>query len=144
MSEQVIFLAGYGGRHPDWLLAAATSLDAVVFDVRLSPRSRRPEWSGHRLTALLGNRYQHVPGWGNVNYRGGPIVLADPESGLAAWDAEDRAVILLCQCRESATCHRRTVADYLIAQRGVTVQELDTALATIAGCQVPLFGTEEP
>lgn len=141
MSEpRRILLAGYGGREPSWLLSAAVRLDAVVFDVRHSPRSRKPEWSGKRLSALLGDRYRHVPEWGNVLYRTSAIQIADFPAGLAHFDAETRPVILLCVCRESAACHRRTVADLLTAQRGMTAVDLDNTVADDAPRQASLFG----
>ena len=79
-----VHLAGYTGKIPELLFAAAEQLDATVLDIRLSPRSRNPAWSKSRLQTLLGSRYEHVAAFGNVAYRtGGPTQLADPEAGLA-------------------------------------------------------------
>src|SRR4051812_48440181 len=84
-----VYLAGYSGRKPEWLVAAVGTLNATCFDIRISPRSRRPEWSKKQLTILLGSNYQHVRGFGNLAYAtGGPTQLADVEAGLAAFDAE--------------------------------------------------------
>jgi hypothetical protein len=143
MSECVAYLCGYSGRDPSWLLSACLQLDCVVFDVRFSPSSHRPEWSKANLETLLGTRYRHAPGFGNNLYRTHAIDLADPEASLAAFDRETGPVILLCQCRESATCHRMTVAAYLAEQRGVTVHELDDAFAESAARQLPIFAMEE-
>ena len=52
-------------------------------------------------------------------------------------------MILLCQCRDSATCHRRTVADLLVAERGVQVTELDDALAEREARQLTIFSEGE-
>ena len=39
---------------------------------------------------------------------------------MAGW-LRQRSVILLCACREVATCHRRVAADLIAAQTGLAV-----------------------
>lgn len=139
--SQRVHLVGYSGREPQWLLSAAVRLDAVVFDIRYSPRSRVPAWSRKRLADLFGDRYQHVPAWGNLHYRGdGPIQIADFAAGLAAFDAEHRPVVLMCVCKETAGCHREVVAKLIQGQRRIVAVELDTALAALQPKQATLFG----
>lgn len=139
MKPKQLLLFGYAERRASDLLAAALRLDAALWDIRFSPRSRRPEWSRSQLQRLLGDRYQHVPSLGNRLYKTEAIELADPEAALPMLDAEPRPIILLCQCRVSATCHRMTAAKFIAARRTVTVDELDTALAALEPHQTELF-----
>lgn len=132
-----IYTLGYSGIRPENLRAVAESYDLVVLDVRLSPRSRRPEWTRGRLQALLGQRYLHLPALGNVNYKSqGPVQLADPEVGiaLAAQYLENQPVLLLCACRDVATCHRKVAAELLAQATGAEVIHWSPAdLATPPG-----------
>jgi uncharacterized protein (DUF488 family) len=121
----MIYTAGYYGRQPEELLALAEERDAIVFDIRIHPASRMPGWSGGRLARFLGERYRHVPELGNRAYKsGGPVEIADLETGLAQVLASPRPVILLCACRDFERCHRRVVAEAL-KRRGQSVRELD-------------------
>lgn len=115
---------GYSGRSPDELQDLAERLDALVVDIRFSPRSRNPDWSGGRLRKRLGGRYHHLPALGNRNYQGGPIAFADLEAGVAAAGdlLEQRAVILLCVCGELRRCHRLLAAEAIAAQYGVLIK----------------------
>lgn len=103
---------GYqGGSVEDLQTYAAAG--ALIVDVRLSPRSRVPQWRGPALRAALGRRYVGLPSLGNLNYRsGGPIAIATPEEGLSdlATLAAEYPVVLLCRCPDPETCHRSTVA----------------------------------
>ncbi len=125
--QKRVFTCGYSGKAPHDLLVIAEALDAVLWDIRISARSRRPEWSQKQLSALLGDRYRWVPAFDNVNYKGGPMTLADPAAGLDAFDAETRPVILVCVCKDARQCHRSEVGALLAAERGVIVTEIDWA-----------------
>ncbi len=117
------FLAGYTSRKPLQLARLAESLDAVVIDGRYSPMSRVPYWTQSALQGVLGQRYRHVKAFGNVTYKTpGVITIADPEAGLRALDDIDR-VIVLCACKDGATCHRLQVGEYLGAH-GWEVREV--------------------
>ncbi len=119
-----IYTLGYSGWRPEAVRAQAETLDAVVVDVRWSPRSRNPQWTRKRLTELLGARYRHVKAFGNLNYKGGPIKLANPEAGLAEIRPileAGQPVILMCVCKEVERCHRQDVAAYLVAHLGEDV-----------------------
>lgn len=126
-----IYTIGYSGWTPGALKAAVDARGALLVDIRYSPRSRRPEWRTAALAGLWGEDVaQHYVWWrelGNVNYKnGGPIVLADPELALipAATLLHWRPIVLLCACRDVATCHRLTAADYLSQALGAPVEHL--------------------
>lgn len=123
---QSLYTFGYSGHQPEKLLALAEQLDAIVADIRFSPRSRVPHWNGGRLAKLLGGRYHHLPALGNRNYKGGPVEIVDLEAGLAqvADLLAHQPVILLCVCAEVERCHRRLVAEAVIARYGVSVIHL--------------------
>jgi uncharacterized protein (DUF488 family) len=77
-----LYTFGYSGRTPDELQTLVEQLDMMVADIRFSPRSRLPDWSGGRLQKLLGDRYRHLPTLGNRNYKGGPVEFVDLETGV--------------------------------------------------------------
>jgi uncharacterized protein (DUF488 family) len=122
-----VFTFGYQGKRASDLLARLVELDAVVCDVRLSPRSRwAPEWNRNQLAAQMGDRYVHVPALGNRNYRGdGPVEIQDLSIGLrTVLDlAATRSVVLMCVCSKLSGCHRETIAQAL-QERSVETEEL--------------------
>jgi uncharacterized protein (DUF488 family) len=132
MPERIAYTAGYLGHSPGELRAAAERLGAFVVDIRFSATSRDPRWRGNALALSCGCTYMALPTLGNVNYKtGGPIEIADLEGGIAALESVGRPApqglglpILLCACRDAATCHRAVVAKALRA-RGWRVEELD-------------------
>jgi hypothetical protein len=110
-----LYTYGYTGTSPLALKELAQQLDAVVLDIRLSPRSRNPEWTKARLSGLLGARYEHLQAWGNVNYKnGGPVVFKDVLAGVQRLRERLSAgpVILLCACTHVANCHRLDAAQH--------------------------------
>lgn len=122
-----IYTVGYARlRELKRLVDLAADLDAVVVDVRYQPYTSFKGWSRTDLHACLGRGYRWVVGFGNVNYRGGPVRLHDPAHGLAvvAPLLEAQSVILLCGCADVATCHRRLVADLLAEATGCPVEHL--------------------
>ncbi len=124
-----VFTAGYTGRTVAQLLEAAQTLNADVMDIRFSPRSRNPVWSGSRLAESLGDRYRHLRAFGNANYKeleGPGTVLVDAEEGVRAVRStleSGRNVILLCACKDPAGCHRTDVAA-LLRSRDIECDEL--------------------
>ena len=121
----MLYTLGYSGWTPDAIQEAAQTHNAVVCDIRYAPVSRRPPWRKPQLTQRLGARYQHVQALGNRNYKsGGPIALADYNTGKQAIVdilATGQAVILMCACKDLATCHRLIAAEQLAADLGVTI-----------------------
>src|SRR5207237_906275 len=67
---KTIYTAGYQGMTHDDLegLLARPSGRALLVDVRFSPRSRAPHWSGSALARRFGADYLHLPALGNRNY----------------------------------------------------------------------------
>jgi uncharacterized protein (DUF488 family) len=125
-----IYTAGYAapGWTPAGLRAEAERLGALVVDVRLFPRSQRAEWDQVALERELGDSYLHVPELGNRAYRSrGQIEIADPEGGVArvAPLLVERSVILLCQCAQVASCHRRIVAALVQAAMEAPIVHLE-------------------
>ncbi len=128
-----IYTYGYGGKHPEELEKLVAELNATLFDVRFSPRSRNPAWSGKRLRERFNDRYQHVKAFGNANYKGGPILIVDYEVGKALIEQSDRPVILICVCKDSVICHRTYIAKLLTVE-GFAVEELtDCRVKEISG-----------
>jgi hypothetical protein len=130
MPDQVItgsiFTLGYSGWKLGDLKHQVEDLDAILVDCRHSPTSRAPQWSKKQMSAFFGERYLHLPQFGNVNYRnGGEIVLADYEAGKAIVVehlTQGHSLILMCACDNVATCHRLTVADRLEEDLGPEAQ----------------------
>ena len=124
----MLYTLGDSGWTPQAIRETAQAHHAVVCDIRYAPASRHPQWRKHQLAQLLDARYQHVPALGNRNYKhGGPIALADYEMGrqvIADILATGQSVILMCACKDFATCHRRTAAEQLAADLGVTIAHL--------------------
>lgn len=123
---QIVYLTGYSTRTPSEIQHLAQQLNAIVFDIRFSPRSRVHHWSGPALQALLGERYQHIPALGNRNYRNDqPFDIVSYVDGKAEIENNPRPVILLCACspKDYTRCHRTFIGNQLRAE-GFQVQEL--------------------
>ena len=118
-----VYTIGYSGRKPGQILDLAEELDAIVFDIRFSPRSRIPHWNGSSLSQLLGKRYCHVKAFGNRNYRGGSIAIVSYNVGKSKIAASEKAVILMCVCKDAQRCHRTLIAEWL-KRDGFEVEEL--------------------
>lgn len=123
-----IYTIGYAGWTPAGVKARVEALNAILLDIRYSPYSKRPEWRGESLKALLGRaRYSHIKTLGNRNYRGdGPIVLDAPEAAIETVTRllAQHPVVLLCACRDAATCHRSNAAEFLSERLGAPIEHL--------------------
>lgn len=99
-------------KSPEDLLTFAEKIDAVVVDIRFSPKSRDLRWAGANLQKSFGPRYIHLKELGNEDYKGSTIRLANKEVGLSILKTvlEIKPAILLCACWNRKTCHRKTVA----------------------------------
>lgn len=123
-----IYTIGYAGWTPSSVKARVEALNAMLLDIRYSPYSKRAEWRGDSLKALLGRaRYSHIKTLGNRNYRGdGPIVLDAPEAAVETVTRllTQRPVVLLCACRDADTCHRSVAAEFLSERLGAPIEHL--------------------
>jgi hypothetical protein len=148
-TERTLYTLGYrAGWTPAEALAAAERHGALLVDIRFQPTSRDPRWRQPHLRKVLGDRYLHLQGLGNANFRGGgPIRLADPEpaaAALAELYATGGQAILMCMCGSPAGCHRTPAAAY-VADRlgGIAVRHwLSPADASPGGpsAQLSIFG----
>jgi len=125
LPRQPLYTWGYTTTKLDDIVAYRDMLGALVVDIRLSPRSRVPHWTGPALRKILGNAdYIHVPALGNINYKEHdlPVKIADPVAGLTRLRpyAGQRALILLCGCEHASRCHRLPVSIYLADALGFT------------------------
>jgi uncharacterized protein (DUF488 family) len=108
-----LYTLGYAGRTLHDVVDTVARHQAVLLDIRYSPRSWQPQWTRTSLLAALGEHYLHVPALGNRNYRGGEIEIVEYEAGrelVREQLSTGRSVILMCVCRDVATCHRLQVA----------------------------------
>jgi hypothetical protein len=89
----------------------------LLIDTRKSPVTQFKGWHGDDLKAQWKSRYKWAGRYlGNVNYRGGPIKIADPETGirgLQMYLSEGHSIVLLCGCKNYAECHRHVIVDLL-------------------------------
>ena len=86
---------------------------------------------GGRLEPGLEGRYVWLRGFGNRNYKGGPLEFEDFEGAAAALREKlagggPANVILMCACRDLKTCHRKEVAERLSKEWGGMVAHLET------------------
>lgn len=123
-----LYTLGYTGLKPEELLKAVEHYDATLVDVRISPYSRHPQWSGLNLSRQLGQQYIHIRALGNLNYKQPElgIKLVDPDEGCfrLVQLLKQRSVILLCACPDHHTCHRSTAAAEMEARYDVEVVHL--------------------
>lgn len=112
---------GYSGIDFNRFARLVTALDAVVLDIRYQPRSRAPQWNNIVMARRLLERYIHLQELGNVNYKGGPILISNMKKGLEAlrYYLENNPVILLCACAQRNSCHRLMVVEAFEARSGV-------------------------
>jgi hypothetical protein len=110
------------GQYIDQLMAHPQML---LIDTRLSPKSRWAEWREGVLRETYGTRYRTAGTYlGNVNVQGGLIQIADLEEGLRGlrlYLNEGHDLILLCQCSDYYSCHRKVIVDQLIEHTSVEV-----------------------
>lgn len=112
---------GYSEITPDMLKLVAKTLNAIVVDARISPRSRNPGWRQGALENLLHENYTHVKALGNVNYKGGPVEIVDLEAGMKVLNQIllSQPVIIICVCKDRERCHRFNVVTEFEKEYGV-------------------------
>ena len=113
----------------------------LLIDTRLKPSSWRPEWKEDALRKKFGARYRTAGQFlGNLNYQGGPIVLKNPEAGIAGlvrYLNEGHDLVLLCLCDDYAVCHRHVIVERLLAQ--MPAVEIVHHMAAIRAAQATLL-----
>jgi hypothetical protein len=113
--------AGYGHPlHRRVIAALMRQETTLLVDCRLTARSRWLAWSQPALRRCYGQRYVHIPAWGNRWYRERPrIEIVDLAAGVAQLQAvlvpTTEVIILLCGCAEARHCHRSHLAAQLPA-----------------------------
>ena len=90
----------------------------LLVDTRKSPRSAVPGWHGTSLQGRYGKQYKYSGDTlGNLNYKGGPIEIADLDTGLSdllELLLGNRTVLLLCGCGAYEKCHRRVICEAIV------------------------------
>lgn len=133
---------------------ALSSLDALMsdestllIDTRFSPRSMRPEWRQEALQSKYNKRYHWAGHFlGNRNFKGGDIVLADPDTGirgLRTYLREGYNLVLLCACREYETCHRKKIVD-LLQQAEPAVEVVHPDTTSVPDGSIPCLSVRQP
>jgi uncharacterized protein (DUF488 family) len=143
---RTLFTIGYEGKTPDEFLAQLQQARIeLLIDVRAIAASRRPGFSKTALAASVRERgvdYVHfrplgTPAAGREAARKGRIAdmrriyagqLETPEAELAFEQAlaaaSERRAALLCYEAEAAGCHRRMLAERMIARTPFEVVDL--------------------
>jgi uncharacterized protein (DUF488 family) len=124
VSISTVYTLGYAQWPIDEVATKIDALGAALVDVRHSAHTTKPGFAKSDLEARLGDRYVHLPAFGNVNYQDGPIDLADPERGVQTIRELERPPVLMCGCRHPERCHRSTVAALVADRLGGTVEHL--------------------
>jgi uncharacterized protein (DUF488 family) len=140
---------GYEGTTIDQVLGVLRDAAvALLVDVRAVPQSRKPGFSKRQLAAALdevGIAYVHLQGLGTPKPGRDAVRSGHPErmevifrehmtsdraqaelvqaKGLVS----ERKACLLCFERDHKTCHRRLVAEMIVAETGQTVEHLAVA-----------------
>lgn len=124
----MIYTFGYAGKKLETVKEKIEELDAVIWDIRFSPRSKDEQWRKPTLAKTLGQRYFWAGQFfGNKDYKGDTIQLADPEKGIQSLSSyiqsTGKTVVLMCFCWDYNKCHRKHVAD-LLRDHGYETDEL--------------------
>jgi uncharacterized protein (DUF488 family) len=141
---------GYEGCTIDGVVAALQQAGTrLLIDVRAVPQSRKPGFSKRQLAAALdaaGIAYVHLQGLGTPKPGRDAVRAGHPERmesifhdhmtsdraqvelAQAKTLARERPACLLCFERDPATCHRRLVAEMIVAETGQPVVHLQVPL----------------
>ncbi len=137
---------GYEGTTIDTVLTTLRDANVgLLVDVRAVPQSRKPGFSKRQLAAALdeaGIAYVHLQGLGTPKPGRDAVRAGHPErmevifrehmtSDRAQADlvqaktlVRDRTACLLCFERDHTTCHRRLVAEMIVAETRQTIVHL--------------------
>jgi uncharacterized protein (DUF488 family) len=161
--DDVVFTVGHSTRTVAELVALLDEVEVTLLvDVRSIPRSRAtPQFNGDRLPGALaaeGIAYRHLPALGGRRHtrKGGPAShnpywrvaafrsyadyaeTAEFRAGLDALEALARAETCAIMCAEAVwwRCHRRIIADYLLA-RGWDVEHIMGSDQVVSATRTP-------
>jgi uncharacterized protein (DUF488 family) len=125
LTNQRIYTTGYEGREVTDLPVLLNSLDAVLVDIRFSPGERPLKWRKDYLKLLLKKRYLHIPSLGN-RHQPSPekIAIQNLALGIKIITELKVNVLLMCECKTEASCHRRAIAEELRKQ-GIRADEIE-------------------
>ena len=111
-------LVPFGYATPDAqarLEALMQNKKTMLVNIRFNPVSRwNPVWRKKTLQLTWQERYYALPCLGNINYKGGPILIANPDLGIPVLVRilqRGCNLILLCACAKYETCHRKVVCE---------------------------------
>ena len=110
-----ILTFGYQGLKMEKIVEYMVRRNAAVIDIRFSPYSPFAGWRKPSFQAALGDRYLWCKGFGNVNYKGGPVRLYDEAAGLKLIASIGKHqvfdnIAIMCACQDVHHCHRKPVA----------------------------------
>ena len=99
----------------------------LLIDTRRKPYCNwSNEWQQDTLQAKYGSRYRFAGGYlGNINYKGGPIQIANPTvgiPGLLSYLREGYSLIVMCACKRykddegKPVCLRAEICDRVLEQ----------------------------
>ena len=120
----MIYTLGYADWTIENVIEEVRNRNAILVDVRQSPQTSKPGFSRAELKERLENRYRHVSAFGNVNYKGGPVELANPERGVEIVLGFEHDPVLMCGCKSLEKCHRTMVANLLHERSGSEIKHL--------------------
>ena len=113
-----IYTYGYRSGDKQRLFGLMSQEGTVLIDIRLKPFSRIPGVNKSHFAARFGQKYMHCPDLGNVNYKGGPVLLGNETRGLNTvlelMTQQAKTPILMCCCDCYDQCHRSHVTKLLL------------------------------
>ena len=148
-----LYLAGYGNRPPEAFFARlAPWRIAVALDARLIPWGWHPLYRGEAFLRALEQeagigRAKHAARLGNLAKRdGGAMRLADPAAitDLVRVLRSGRSVVVICGCRNGATCHRTMIGN-LVSSAAPELAVVELAVVELAVVELaePPAATDE-
>ena len=99
-------------------------LDARCVDIRFAPAEKPVQWSKGYLGLLLKRSYQHLPALGLRETMPGRFAIQNLTLGLKVLGDDHFNIVLLCDCDNYDSCHRKTIALEL-GRLGKDVQEIE-------------------
>jgi hypothetical protein len=111
LKRNALYDLGYIGCNLPDLKAAVTTTGATLLDIRFSPYSRNPTWSGNNLVKVFGEQYVHCRSLGNENYKMAGmenVKFVDLDKGIIMICGllQKGPVIVMCACKDVNHCHR--------------------------------------